>query len=372
MKFGFRFSNLCGGVYRQGNVVFTPDGNTLLSPCGNRVTSFDLVNNVTRTFPFQTRKNVSRLVLSNSGILLLAIDEEGHSLLVNVPRETVLAHINLRERVVAAQFSPNDHYVAISHKTRVKIWRTPVSAERQFAPLTQVRELAGATGDVKTLEWSPDSRFVMVGTGDSATKIYSLPVLHGYAPVTFAGHRYPIVGCHFNEDATQAWTICARGAVCIWKRDPAPAVRSGTIDSSLPESEQRALRVPAAVKGGWNKHWRTQKRLRTAIQHATRHAVETGQTKMLRKIKRDHDLQDMLLGRKKRGATTQGTATTEATAEMEIEAPKEENLEENAEETRPATGGEDTVGTEDAEQADDESESSSESESDEEEEEEGI
>lgn len=39
----FRFSNLCGTVYRQGNVVFTPDGNSVISPVGNRVSVFDLV-----------------------------------------------------------------------------------------------------------------------------------------------------------------------------------------------------------------------------------------------------------------------------------------------------------------------------------------
>lgn len=39
----FQFSNICGTVYRQGNVLFTPDGNSLLSPVGNRVSVFDLV-----------------------------------------------------------------------------------------------------------------------------------------------------------------------------------------------------------------------------------------------------------------------------------------------------------------------------------------
>jgi len=38
-----QFSNLCGSVYRKGNVLFTPDGNSLLSPVGNRITVFDLI-----------------------------------------------------------------------------------------------------------------------------------------------------------------------------------------------------------------------------------------------------------------------------------------------------------------------------------------
>lgn len=38
-----QFSNLIGTVYKQGNVLFTPDGNSVLSPVGNRVSVFDLV-----------------------------------------------------------------------------------------------------------------------------------------------------------------------------------------------------------------------------------------------------------------------------------------------------------------------------------------
>lgn len=45
-----QFSNLCGTVYKQGNLVFTPDGNKLLSPVGNRITLFDLVKYVCTVF----------------------------------------------------------------------------------------------------------------------------------------------------------------------------------------------------------------------------------------------------------------------------------------------------------------------------------
>lgn len=38
-----QFANLLGTVYCRGNLVFTPDGNSLLSPVGNRVSCFDLV-----------------------------------------------------------------------------------------------------------------------------------------------------------------------------------------------------------------------------------------------------------------------------------------------------------------------------------------
>lgn len=43
MKIDFKFSNLCGTVYKKGNLIFTPDGNSLISPVGNRVSVYDLV-----------------------------------------------------------------------------------------------------------------------------------------------------------------------------------------------------------------------------------------------------------------------------------------------------------------------------------------
>ncbi len=38
-----QFSNLLGTVYCKGTLLFTPDGTSLLSPVGNRVSVFDLV-----------------------------------------------------------------------------------------------------------------------------------------------------------------------------------------------------------------------------------------------------------------------------------------------------------------------------------------
>ena len=82
-------------MYRQGNIIFTSDGNSVLSPVGNRVSVFDLVKSVTYcpvtracsrltlllrsnrsfTFPFQNRKNVAAIALSPDGNILISVDE---------------------------------------------------------------------------------------------------------------------------------------------------------------------------------------------------------------------------------------------------------------------------------------------------------
>ena len=86
VRLAYQFSNLLGTVYRQGNLVFSPDGNLLYSAVGNRVSCFDLVKSRTFTFPFEARRNIARLALSPDGSIMLAIDDEGHLLMANVLR----------------------------------------------------------------------------------------------------------------------------------------------------------------------------------------------------------------------------------------------------------------------------------------------
>lgn len=38
----FQFSNLLGTIYRKGNVIFSNDGNSIITPVGNRITIYDL------------------------------------------------------------------------------------------------------------------------------------------------------------------------------------------------------------------------------------------------------------------------------------------------------------------------------------------
>lgn len=68
MRFSYKFSNLCGSVYKGGNLVFTPDGNTLLSPVGNRISLFDLVKQTTCTMNVENRRNIACIALSPDGM----------------------------------------------------------------------------------------------------------------------------------------------------------------------------------------------------------------------------------------------------------------------------------------------------------------
>lgn len=159
MKTSYQFSNLLGSVYSGGNVVFTPDGQSILSPVGNRLSIFNLVRNTSTTLPFQTRKPIARVALNpaDSNLVLVA-DEDGRALLANISTRSVIASVHFKRPLRAAQFSNDGKYFAISHGSQVQVWKVPRGAGRQFNPFELHRTYVGHSDDVLSISWSRDSR----------------------------------------------------------------------------------------------------------------------------------------------------------------------------------------------------------------------
>ncbi|KAL1922330.1 uncharacterized protein VTP21DRAFT_9869 [Calcarisporiella thermophila] len=216
MKHDFKFSNLCGTVYKQGNLVFTPDGNSILSPVGNRVSMFDLVNNKSITFPFENRKNISRIALSPQATLLLSVDEDGRTVLVNFQRRVVLHRFSFKEKVNDIKFSPDGRFFAITHGKQVQVWKTP-GFNREFAPFVLHRTYTGHYDEVLTISWAPDSKYFLTTSKDMTARLYSLNPVEGFTPVTFTGHRDYVLGAYFAADQETIYTVSRDGAIFSWK-----------------------------------------------------------------------------------------------------------------------------------------------------------
>ncbi|KAF9971759.1 hypothetical protein BGZ73_005212 [Actinomortierella ambigua] len=210
------FSNLCGTVYKQGNLIFTPDGNAVLSPVGNRLTVFDLVNNKSVTFPYENRKNIQRIALSPNATLLLSVDEDGRALLVNYNRQVVLHHFNFKEKVDDLQFSPDGKYFAVTHGKQVQLWKTP-GFHREFSPFVLHRTYTGHYDDVVSLSWSPDSKFFITTSKDMSARVFSTNPIEGFVPIALSGHRDTVIGAWFTNDQNTIFTVSKDGALFEWK-----------------------------------------------------------------------------------------------------------------------------------------------------------
>ncbi|KAH9946924.1 WD40 repeat-like protein [Amylocystis lapponica] len=223
MASNFKFSNLCGTVYRQGNIVFTPDGNSVLSPVGNRVSVFDLVNNKSRTFEFENRKNIAAIALSPDSNVLISVDEDGRALLVNFHRGAILHHFNFHKPVKAITFSPDGKYIAATHDAHVQVWRTPNHLVREFAPFVLHRTYTGHHDEVLSIEWSSDSKCFLTTSRDMTARLFTLDPVEGFRPKTFAGHRDVVLNAYFSADSKTIYTVSRDGAVFVWKAKPSEA-----------------------------------------------------------------------------------------------------------------------------------------------------
>lgn len=224
MRTDYKFSNLLGTVYRQGNVVFSHDGTHLLTPVGNRISVFDLVRNEAFTFEYEHRKNIACFDLNPQETLLLSVDDDGRAILVNYKTRNVLHHFNFKEKCHAIKFSPSGDHFALATGRLLQIWKTPsVGADRQFAPFVRHHVHAGHFQDITSLCWSNDNRFILTSSKDLSAKIWSLDSEEkNLASTTFTGHRDNVIGSFFNESQDKIYTVSKDGALFTWEYTPKP------------------------------------------------------------------------------------------------------------------------------------------------------
>ncbi|KAI9679168.1 MAG: hypothetical protein M1822_007378 [Bathelium mastoideum] len=239
MKTDFKFSNLLGTVYGRGNLIFSPDGTCLLSPVGNRVTVFDLVNNKSHTLPFAHRQNIARLALNPRGNLLLSVDEDGRAILTHFPRRIVLYHFSFKENVSALTFSPSGRHFAVGIGRKIEVWQTPstpgdgADGELEFAPFVRHHQHVGHYDTVQSIEWSSDSRFFLSASKDLTARIWSLNPEEGFIPTVLAGHRQAVHAAWFSKDQEKIYTVSKDGALFQWEYTGKPGVEDIEDDENM-------------------------------------------------------------------------------------------------------------------------------------------
>jgi periodic tryptophan protein 2 len=224
MQLSYRLKRVCGSVYTNGNIVFTPDGNSIISSVGNRVTVFDLIHHTTTTFPFENKKSIESIAISHNGLFLLTIDVDGHALLINFPRMLILTRIHFKRKVCSVKFSPNDQYFAITYHHGCQIWRTP-GTTREFSPLILSRTIGNLHDETTCLDWSSDSKSIILGSKDLHAQVYMNVSSKYMSSTTLSGHREAVVGCCFGADPHQAYTISKNGGIFSWTYEFDPNAR---------------------------------------------------------------------------------------------------------------------------------------------------
>ena len=149
--------------------------------------------------------------------MLLTIDEDGHSLLINVYRRNIAARFNFKSQVHSAEFSPDSKFIAVGFSKIIQIWKVPSVTEKEFAPFTLFKTFSGHHDDIISIDWSLDSKYIVTASTDMMARVYTLETVEGYLAPTISGHRDSLVRAYFSADSQNIYTVSKDGAVFKWK-----------------------------------------------------------------------------------------------------------------------------------------------------------
>ncbi|XP_055853806.1 periodic tryptophan protein 2 homolog [Episyrphus balteatus] len=217
MKFSYKFSNLLGTIYRNGNLCFTPDGNSVISPVGNRLTIFDLKNNTTKTLTVESGFNYTSIALSPNGSQLIAVNEKGQAQLISLLSCAVVHRHKFQNKVNHVQYSPDGLHFAVAKENIIFIFKAPGELTGEYNPFVLEKHHLAAYDDITWIDWSSDSRFLAIGCRDNSTKIIAIRKLNNFRTTILGGHTEPIVGCFFDHGCLDLNTLSRNGQLCIWK-----------------------------------------------------------------------------------------------------------------------------------------------------------
>ncbi|KAJ3127408.1 hypothetical protein HK098_006397 [Nowakowskiella sp. JEL0407] len=158
------------------------------------------------------------MALAPNSSLLLTIDEDGRSLLVNFSRKTVLHHHNFKSPVRHAVFSPDSKLIAITHDNHIQLWHSP-SYAYEFQPFALHREYTGHFDQVVHITFSDDSKFFLTTSKDMTVRIYSVNPVDGFTPTVLTGHRSTVVGAWFKQEkkCSKIYSVSKDGSLFVWK-----------------------------------------------------------------------------------------------------------------------------------------------------------
>ncbi|XP_017565501.1 PWP2 small subunit processome component [Pygocentrus nattereri] len=218
MKFAYKFSNLLGAVYRHGNLSFSRDGNSVISPVGNRISVFDLKNNKSETLPVSTNKNITCVGLSPDGNLAILVDEDGAAILVSLVTRAVLYHHHFHKPVNSVSFSPDGRKFVVTKENVALMYNAP-GKNREFNAFALDKSYYGPYDETTCIDWTTDSKCFAVGSKDMTTWIFGAERWANLIYYSVGGHKDVIVGCFFEKDSLDLYTVSQDGALCVWESD---------------------------------------------------------------------------------------------------------------------------------------------------------
>lgn len=244
MNAGYLFSDIIGSTYKNGPVLFMPDGQSLLCPNGNRLKLTDLKRNNSRTSNIQTRSNITNFAINATGSHALIASKRNCDF-VNLYNDIVLHSFPVK-KVKASSFSPDSRYVAVGNEGCVNVYSLITLTRSKFNTFSLVNKFVHSSEPVNSLSWSTDGRLIAAGGENRLVKIFAAKKNSFRNVGIFVfGERAPLVDVWFYNDNYGLLTIDRSGRASLWEASLGP---DQLIPSASNQKEQPAESKRLAFK----------------------------------------------------------------------------------------------------------------------------
>lgn len=82
-----------------------------------------------------------------------------------------------------------------------------------------IRTFYGAYDENVCLDWTSDSKVLIAGSKDMSSRIYATEGFKNLNCYVLGGHSESVVGCFFEKDSLNAYTIGKNGRLNVWESD---------------------------------------------------------------------------------------------------------------------------------------------------------
>ncbi|XP_074599677.1 periodic tryptophan protein 2 homolog isoform X2 [Brevipalpus obovatus] len=197
MKFHYQFANLLGAVYHRGDLVFDPSSNSLYSPVGNKLVTYDIKNGRSRALVSQVEYNIKHVALSPNGRLLIVSTERSQVHILSPQTGRILYRKDFEKKLSSIngiKFSPDGKYYVLLADNKALIYLTPgiafTGSGRELSPFKIHKVIKAHYDEITCVSWSPDSNLIALGSKDLTVKIFGAHKQHPRIPnlINLAGH----------------------------------------------------------------------------------------------------------------------------------------------------------------------------------------
>lgn len=96
------------------------------------------------------------------------------------------------------------------------VFKAPGFINGQFNTFVVERIFYDTHDDIAWMDWSDDSRCIVVGSTDNSVRVYGIKFMENFRPYTLGGHADEIVNCSFEENSLNMNTLSRNGQLCLW------------------------------------------------------------------------------------------------------------------------------------------------------------